>query len=89
MLDREQIIEIVVSVSTVALMLGVMIGIGSQYGDEQGTLPAEGGELLVGAIVGFIFLMLAVGIALAYVMNEPGDGLDSDDETETDAGSAI
>ena len=89
MLDREQLIEIVVAGSTVFLLLGTMIGIGTRYGGEHGTLSPEGGELLVYAIVGFIFLMLIVGIVLAYVLNEPGDGLDSDDETDADAGSAI
>lgn len=86
MLERERIIEIVVAVTAVFLMLGVMISIGSQYGSDNGTLSPEGGEMLVGAIVGFIFLMTAVGLVLAYVMNEPGEGLEDDD---ADAGSAV
>lgn len=89
MLDREQIIEISVSVSMVLLMLGAMITIGTQYGGSSGTLSPEGGELLVGTIVGFILLMLAVGIGLAYVLNDPEDGLEADDETDADTGSAI
>lgn len=87
MLDRDQILEIVVAVSSVVLLLGVMARIGSEYGNGA-TLSPEGGELLVGAIIGFIFLLLAVGLVLAYVMNEPGDGLESD-ETDADAGSAV
>ncbi|WP_339105252.1 hypothetical protein [Haloterrigena salinisoli] len=89
MLDREQIIEIGVSVSMVLLMLGAMITIGTQYGGSSGTLSPEGGELLVGTITGFIVLMLAVGIGLAYVLNDPEDGLEADDETDADTGSAI
>lgn len=87
MLDREQLIEIVVAVSSVLVMLAAMVVIGSEYGGDNGALSPEGGELLVVAIVGFIFLMLAVGLALAFVMNEPGEGLDADDDA--DAGSAV
>lgn len=82
MLERDRIIEIVVAVSTVFLMLGAMIGIGSEYGGDNGALTTEGGEILVFAIIGFILLLTLVGIALAFVMNEPGDGLETDD-TET------
>lgn len=86
MLDRNQIIEIVVAVSTVFLMLGTMIGIGSEYGGDNGALSTEGGEMLVFAIIGFILLLTLVGIALAFVMNEPGDGLETDDaETKSSA----
>lgn len=86
MLDREQLIEIGVAVSAVVLMLGAMITIGSEYGSESALSP-EGGELLVGAIVGFILLLTAVGLVLAYVMNEPDDGLEADDD-DADAQSA-
>ncbi|APX97828.1 DUF7472 family protein [Natronorubrum daqingense] len=79
MLERDRIIEIVVAVSTVLLMLGTMIGIGSEYGGDNGALSADGGEMLVFAIIGFILLLTLVGIALAFVMNEPGDGLETDD----------
>ncbi|EMA38234.1 DUF7472 family protein [Halobiforma nitratireducens] len=87
MLERERIIEIVVAVSSVFLMLGVMIGIGLEYGADNSLLSPDGAELLVGAIIGFIFLLTAVGIGLAYVMNEPGDGLE-DDADDADAKSA-
>ncbi|MFU8866902.1 hypothetical protein, partial [Natronococcus sp.] len=71
MLERERIIEIVVAVSAVFLMLGSMIYIGTMYGGADSALSAEGGEMLVGIIVGFIFLLTAVGIGLAYLLNDP------------------
>ncbi|AFZ72690.1 DUF7472 family protein [Natronobacterium gregoryi] len=86
MLERERIIEIVVAVFAVALMIGVMIGIGSIHGGHDSVLSSEGAELLVWAIVGFIVLLTAVGVGLAYVMNEPGDGLEDEDaETQSPA----
>ena len=81
MLERDQLIEIVVAVSAVFLMLGAMITIGTRYGN--GTLSPEGGELLVGAIIGFILLLTAAGIGLAFYMNEPGEGVETEDEAET------
>ncbi|QFU82029.1 DUF7472 family protein [Natronorubrum aibiense] len=82
MVEREQLIEIVVAVTAVFLMLGAMIGIGSQYGATNGGLSPEGGQLLVGAIVGFIVLLTAVGVALAYVLNDPDDGLETDGDPD-------
>ncbi|WP_306054518.1 DUF7472 family protein [Natronococcus wangiae] len=82
MLERERIIEIVVAVTAVFLMLGAMITVGSTYGGADGTLSPEGGEMLVGAIVGFIFLLTAAGIGLAYLLNDPEDGLEDEDEPE-------
>ncbi|MWV41713.1 hypothetical protein [Natrialba sp. INN-245] len=79
MLDREQLIEIVVSVSSIVVMLGAMIYIGTEYGTDTGVLQPDGAELLVWTIVGFIFLLTAVGIALAFVLNDPEDGLEDDD----------
>jgi hypothetical protein len=79
MLERERIIEIVVAVSAVFLMLGAMVFIGTEYGGVDGTLSPEGGEMLVGVIIGFIFLLTAVGIGLAYALNDPEDGLEDDD----------
>ncbi len=77
MVEREQIIEIVVAVTAVFLMIGTMVGIGVNYGGEGGTLSEAGGEMLVGAIVGFVVLMTLVGIALAFALNDPDDGSDS------------
>ncbi|RQG94006.1 DUF7472 family protein [Natrarchaeobius chitinivorans] len=78
MLEREQLIEIVVAVSSIVLMLGAMIYIGQTYGSD-GVLQPEGAELLVAVIVGFIFLLTAVGIGLAVTLNDPEDGLEDDD----------
>lgn len=84
MLERERIIEIVVAVSSVLLMLGAMISIGYAYGTDNSLLSQDGAELLVGAIIGFIVLLTAVGIGLAYVLNEPNDEID-----DADAQSAV
>ena len=85
MLERERIIEIVVAISSVLLMIGVMIGIGMTYGTGGSILPEEGAEILVWAIIGFIFLMTIVGIALAFALNEPEDGLDSAEDAQSTA----
>ncbi|WP_121744012.1 DUF7472 family protein [Natronorubrum halophilum] len=87
MLDRDQIIEIAVAVASVLLMLSAMFGIGSQYGTDNGTLSPEGGEMLVIAIIGFILLLTTVGLVLAFLMNEPEDELEPDDDA--DAKSAV
>ncbi len=70
MVEREQIIEIVVAVTAVFLMIGTMVGIGVNYGGEGGTLSETGGEMLIGAIVGFVVLMTLVGVVLAFVLND-------------------
>ena len=77
MLERERIIEIVVAVSSVLLMIGVMIGIGTNYAGENGYLTEEGGTILVSAIIGFIVLMTVVGVGLAFALNDPEDGLEN------------
>ena len=82
MLERERIIEIVVAVASVLVMIGVMIGIGTTYGAGGSILPEEGAEMLVWAIIGFIFLMTLVGIVLAFALNEPEDGLDSSEDAQ-------
>ncbi|WP_440766636.1 DUF7472 family protein [Natronorubrum sp. DTA7] len=82
MLERERIIEIVIAVIAVLLMLGAMIGIGSEYGSNGQTMSADGGEMLVMAIVGFILLLTAVGITLAFLLNDPEDGLEADDDPD-------
>lgn len=79
-LERERIIEIVVAVTAVLLMLGVMVGVGLTYGDDDGGLSAEGGEMLVGAVVGFILLLTLVGVGLAYALNDPEDVPDAEAE---------
>ncbi|OIB55613.1 DUF7472 family protein [Natrialba sp. SSL1] len=90
MLERERLIELVVAVSSVLLMLGVMASIGTNYGGDDGILTPDGAQLLVGAIIGFVFLLTIVGIALAFVLNDPEDGLESDDDNvETDTPDAV
>ena len=78
MVERESLIEIVVSVGAVLLMLAAMFGIGSSYGAPNSTLSPQGGQMLVAVIVGFILLMTAVGVALAYLLNESENGLEAD-----------
>ncbi|SDR27578.1 DUF7472 family protein [Natronobacterium texcoconense] len=86
MLERKQIIEIAVAVSSVLLMIGAMIGIGMMHGGDDSILTPEGAELLVWAIVGFVLLLTIVGIGLAFLLNEPGEGLEDEN---TDAQSAV
>ncbi|SEW27357.1 DUF7472 family protein [Natrinema salifodinae] len=88
MLERDQLIEITVSISAVVLMLAAMVAIGSQYGAANSTLSPEGGQMLVFAIVGFILLLTGIGFGLAYVLNDPEDGLETNDD-DSDAGSAV
>ena len=83
MLARERIIEIVVAVTAVLLMLGIMIGIGTTYGGADGGFSSDGGEMLVGAIVGFILLLTAVGVGLAYALNDPAEGSESDEDADS------
>ncbi|THE66739.1 hypothetical protein D8Y22_01035 [Salinadaptatus halalkaliphilus] len=86
MLERERLIEIVVAVSVVVIMLGTMIAIGSTYSaSDDSVLTPDGAEMLVGAIIGFIILLTGVGIGLAYILNEPGDGLEEDAEASSTA----
>ncbi len=83
MLERERLIEIVVAVGIVFAMLGAMVAIGTTYGSENGILSPDAADLLVGAIVGFILLSTAIGIALAFALNEPGEGLEDETSTES------
>ncbi|ELY78534.1 hypothetical protein [Natrinema pallidum] len=85
MVEREQVIEIGVAVAAVAVMLAAMLTIGSAYGAENSTLSPTGGQMLVGVIIGFIFLMTAVGVGLAYTLNDPEDDLDASDDENGDA----
>ncbi len=78
MLERDRIVEIVAAVGAVGAMIAAMYWIGTTYGNGGG-LGADGGQLLVGAIVGFVLLLTAIGIGLAYALNDPEDGLDDAD----------
>ncbi len=68
--DRETVVEIVVSAGAVGLFVAVLIGIGGAY--NQGGLSASGGMALVGAIAGFVVVMILVGVGLAYYLNSEG-----------------
>ena len=69
MLERSRIVEIVVAVSTVVVMIAVMAVIGHSY-SENGYLSMEGAQLLVGAIVGFVLLSTAIGVGLAFALDD-------------------
>lgn len=87
MLERDRIVEIVVAVSSVFVMLATMLWIGFTYSGDNG-LSEDGGQLLVVAIVGFILLLTTAGVALAYTLNDPEEGLESDD-ADADAKSTV
>ena len=78
MLERDRIVEIVAAVGAVGAMIATMYWIGTTHGNG-GNLGADGGQLLVGAIVGFVLLLTAVGLALAYALNDPEEGLEETD----------
>ena len=63
-MERETVIEIVVSVGAVGLFLAAIVAIGTTYG-EGGLLGEQGGTALVGAIAAFIVLMSLVGYWLS------------------------
>ena len=67
MIERDRLIEILVSVTAVGVFVGVLILIGSRYNDDG--FGPDGGVALMGAIVGFVIVMTAIGIGLAYVLN--------------------
>lgn len=83
MLERDRIVEIVAAVFAVVAMLVTMYWIGTTYGNGTG-LGTEGGELLVVSIVGFVVLLTAVGVGLAYSLNDPGEGIEDDENDEAD-----
>lgn len=65
--DRETVVEIVVSVGAVGLFVAAILAIGEIY--NQGGLSTDGGMALVGAIAAFVVLMTLVGVGLAYYLN--------------------
>jgi NADH:ubiquinone oxidoreductase subunit 6 (subunit J) len=65
--EREAVVEILVSVGAVGAFVGVIVLIGQTF-NESG-LSGDGALALIGAIVGFILLMAVVGIGLAFYMN--------------------
>lgn len=79
-MDRTDWIELAVSVGAVLVMLTVMVVIGMTYGGAQGVLTADGGLVLAGAVMFFVFFMVAVGYGLAYFLKT--------DENEDDGNPA-
>lgn len=77
-LDREQKINVAVSLGALALMIGAMMAIGATYSTNGGGLSTQGGQMLVGTIVAFILSMAVVGYVLATKVTG-SDG--NDDET--------
>jgi len=73
-MDRQDRIEVVISIATVLVMLAVMVAVGLTYGNGQGVLTAEGGLALAGAVLFFVFFMTAVGYALAYFLKDDENG---------------
>lgn len=66
--ERGRLIELVVSVTIVGLFIGLLIAVGTQFGQDG--LSADGGLALVGAILLFILVMAGVGLGLAYYLNQ-------------------
>lgn len=62
-IERETVLEIVVSVGAVLVFVAVMIGIGVTYGGRG--MTSQGGVALLAAIAGFILLMTGIGYFLA------------------------
>ena len=88
MLERARIIEIVVAVGVVLVMLAAMVWVGQTYGN--GGLGEEGADAMLATIVGFILLISAAGVALAFMLSDPTpeDEDESDVETAPDADAA-
>ena len=63
-IERRRLIEIVVSIGAVGVFISLLVGIGFAYNEDG--LSADGGLVLVGAILLFVLLMAAVGLGLAY-----------------------
>ena len=76
-IEREQKIEIGVSIGGLAVVIGAMMAVGASYSADGG-LTAQGGQLLIGTIVGFILLMAVTGYLLATKVTADED---NDDET--------
>ena len=63
-IERETVVEIAVSLVTVVVFVAAVVAIGMNYGGRGG-FGTDGALALLGAIVGFIVLMFAVGFFLS------------------------
>lgn len=61
--DEEVRRKAIVSVLAVAIFLAALLGVGVAYGGGDG-LSETGALAIVGLLVGFVFLMTAVGLYL-------------------------
>lgn len=61
-MDRETIVEAAVSTVAVLVFVAAVIVVGTTYGNDD--LSSAGGLAIVATIVGFILVMLVVGILL-------------------------
>jgi len=77
-LDREQKINVAVSIGALALMISAMMAVGATYSTNGGGLSTQGGQMLVGTIVAFIVMMAVIGYVLATKVTGAGG---NDDET--------
>lgn len=66
-IERERLIEIVVSIAVVLVFVGVLVAIGLHFDGDN--LPPEGGLAIIVAITVFVLVMAAVGVGLAYYLN--------------------
>ncbi|WP_227134021.1 DUF7472 family protein [Halorubellus salinus] len=72
-MDRQDWIEVVVSMASVLVMLAIFVAIGLTYGDAQGVLTVDGGFVLAGAIMFFVLFMVGIGYGLAYLTKSEDD----------------
>lgn len=63
-IEAEMRRKIIVSIVTVAVFIGIIIGIGVTF-TEGGDFGSAGGLALIGSIVLFVILMAGVGIFLS------------------------
>lgn len=63
-LEREQLIEIAVSVLWVGLFIAAMVYIGVTY-TESGELTGEGPVMLIALMIGFVVVMTGTGYWLS------------------------
>lgn len=66
-MERARIVEILASISSVILMIGILMLIGRQY-TRNGEFSETGGLMLVVAIILFILMMAVIGYVLAFTI---------------------
>lgn len=74
-LDRETIIEAAAAALPVAIMIAILMVIGSTFAHDGGELSPTGGQAVVGAIFAFVVLMFVIGVYLSRIRpNGNGEG---------------